>query len=151
MDLYSDSVTPVVAVGLVLNVISDWCCPIHKLCGLRIPSVAYAYLANGYYNQKCDFSTRPLYIGTVGGHTYMCKTFALSYCRLGKKMTDVGAVTDGLQNMKIDQQYVYLVCETNSINPNGPLNYKVGQSGNPVQRLPALQTGNPRKLEFVPD
>ena len=42
---------------------------------------------------------------------------------------------------------VYLVLEVND--PNGPHNYKVGQSGGPDTRLSTLQTGNPRKLEFV--
>ena len=42
--------------------------------------------------------------------------------------------------------FVYLVVEEND--PNGPLNYKIGQSENPEKRLPALQTGNPRRLIF---
>ena len=45
--------------------------------------------------------------------------------------------------------YVYLVVEENENDPNGPLNYKIGQSEDPEKRLPALQTGNPRKLRLL--
>ena len=39
--------------------------------------------------------------------------------------------------------FVYLIVEGN--NPNGPFNYKVGQSEKPDVRVGKLQTGNPRK------
>lgn len=44
---------------------------------------------------------------------------------------------------------MYLIVEDNINAPKGPLNYKVGKSKDPVDRLRDLQTGNPRKLQFI--
>jgi hypothetical protein len=68
--------------------------------------------------------------------------------------TDVDKVIKTLQDLELDDEsdcHVYLLVEKNDDDPSGKKNYKVGRSGNPGVRITNLQTGNPRKLEFVPD
>jgi hypothetical protein len=64
-----------------------------------------------------------------------------------ERMVDVDGACEGVNKLSIRDGFVYLVFEAN-IDPKGPFNYKIGQSEDPEKRLPALQTGNPRRLIF---
>jgi hypothetical protein len=65
-----------------------------------------------------------------------------------ERMVDVDGACEGVNKLSIRDGFVYLVFEAN-IDPKGPFNYKIGQSEDPEKRLPALQTGNPRKLRLL--
>ena len=63
-------------------------------------------------------------------------------------MADVDGVCEGFKAFSVKESIVYLILEGNN-DPDGPLFYKVGKTDNSKTRLRDLQTGNPRKLEYV--
>ena len=65
-------------------------------------------------------------------------------------MADYDGLSNDMENLSISNSgYVYLVVEENIIDPNGPLNCKVGLSKRPHVCVGKLQTGNPRKLTLL--